>query len=89
MEPKPPVVVAREHQNETHTIRLYFDQVGLRVDLTISKSKSNGPSVEAAYQKVVERKGEEAARQIRAALEVVEKDPAKQAVILLKTVGGA
>jgi hypothetical protein len=43
--------------------------------------------IEAAYAKAVELKGEAAAKQIRTAVESVEKDPAKQAAMLLKAVG--
>jgi hypothetical protein len=74
-----------QQQHETHTIRLCFDHVGLRVDVTVVKS--SGPSVEAAYQKAVELKGEATVRQIRKAVESVESDPAKQAAMLLKAVG--
>jgi hypothetical protein len=74
-------------QNETHTIHLHFDQIGLRVDVTVTKTKSGVLSVEAAYEKLVELKGETAARQIRMAVESVERDLAKQRAMLLKAAG--
>jgi hypothetical protein len=46
-----------------------------------------GTTVETAYQKVVELRGDAAAAQIRKAVESVEKDPAKQAAMLWKAVG--
>lgn len=47
-----------------------------------------GPSpIEEAYAKVVAARGAEQAAQIRKAVESVERDPVKQAVLLLKAVG--
>jgi phosphoribosylanthranilate isomerase len=80
--------VRESRTSESDTVELWFDRIGLRVAVRVSKSNTNGNAeLEAAYARAVQLKGEAAARQIRMAVESVEKDPAKQAAMLLKAVG--
>jgi hypothetical protein len=80
----------------TGTTTLYYERFGRRATVRVVPATryivpphvpSDNAEVEAAYQKMVELKGESVARQIELAVQSVENDPAKQAAMMLKAVG--
>lgn len=62
-------------------------EAAVAVETTGTLVAGAGAALEAAYDVAVSMKGEATAKQIRAAVESVEKDPAAQARMLLKAVG--